>query len=63
MTVALGIGVAPCSVRPYASPVGTADEKTRSTPSIVSPSAVPVTSTMASSPASSWNVTVSMSRR
>ena len=62
MTVARG-SASPRARNAPSRPVGTAEEKTRSTPSIVSPSAVPVTSTIASSPASSWKVTVSMSRR
>ena len=51
-TVADGIGIAPCSDRAIPRPVGTAEEKTRSTPSIVSARAVPATSTIATNPAS-----------
>ena len=53
----------PCSVFTMPMPVGTDEEKTRSTPSIESATAVPVMSTIESTAPASWNVTCSTSRR
>ncbi len=63
ITTGVGMGITPCSVFTMPMPVGTDDEKTRSTPSIESATAVPVMSTIESTAPASWNVTCSTSRR
>jgi len=62
-TVGVGTGMAPCSLFVMPSPVGTAEENTRSTPRSVSAVATPTRSRIVSSPEVSWNRTMSGSRR